>query len=45
MTPAEATRVVYTLFVMSDAYLGLDQQYDIGLEVVNDLKEVQYAIH
>ena len=32
-TPQKTGRVIYTLFVMSDAYLGLDQQYDICLDV------------
>ena len=33
-TPEEVGRKIYTLYVMSDAYLGLDQQYEIYLEVV-----------
>eukprot|EP00095_Tigriopus_kingsejongensis_P005309 maker-scaffold337_size202799-snap-gene-1.20 protein:Tk05309 transcript:maker-scaffold337_size202799-snap-gene-1.20-mRNA-1 annotation:"activating signal cointegrator 1 complex subunit 3" len=33
-TPDQAGKVIYTLFIMSDAYLGLDQQYDIHLDVV-----------
>lgn len=27
-------RVIYTLFLMSDGYLGLDQQYNIQLDVI-----------
>lgn len=39
-TPEKAGRVVYTLYIMSDAYLGLDQQYDICLDVVEGYEEV-----
>ena len=38
-TPDEAGRVIYTLYVMSDSYLGLDQQYDIHLEVMPNKKK------
>lgn len=27
-------RCIYTLYLMSDSYLGLDQQYDIHLNVI-----------
>lgn len=40
-TPEAPGRVVYTLYVMSDAYLGLDQQYDLCLEVVEGYEEVR----
>ena len=41
-TPETATgRVLYTLYVMSDSYLGLDQQYDIGLDVIPASIEAQ----
>ena len=33
-TPEVTGRVILTLYVMSDSYIGLDQQYDIHLEVV-----------
>ena len=33
-TPEEPGRRVYTVYVMSDAYLGMDQQYDVPLEVI-----------
>ena len=33
-TPEEPGRVIFTLYLMSDSYLGLDQQYDIHLEVL-----------
>jgi activating signal cointegrator complex subunit 3 len=32
--PERPGRVIYTLYVMSDCYLGLDQQYDLCLEAV-----------
>ena len=28
-------RVILTLYVMSDAYIGLDQQYDLRLEITD----------
>jgi activating signal cointegrator complex subunit 3 len=31
-TPERTGRVIYTLYVMSDSYLGLDQQYDVCSE-------------
>ena len=40
-TPETPGRVVYTLYVVSDAYLGLDQQYDLCLEVVEGYEEVR----
>lgn len=33
-TPPEPGKAVLTLYVMSDSYLGLDQQYDIHLEII-----------
>lgn len=33
-TPETTGRVIYTLYLMSDSYLGLDQQYDICLDVI-----------
>ncbi|XP_013879087.1 activating signal cointegrator 1 complex subunit 3 [Austrofundulus limnaeus] len=32
-TPEKTGKYIYTLYVMSDSYLGLDQQYDIHLNV------------
>ncbi|KAK7108639.1 hypothetical protein V1264_016337 [Littorina saxatilis] len=32
-TPETTGRVIYTLYLMSDCYLGLDQQYDLCLDV------------
>merc|ERR1712113_646450 len=37
-TPEDEGRVILTLYVMSDSYIGLDQQYDINLEVVKHKK-------
>ena len=37
-TPEDSGRVILTLYVMSDSYIGLDQQYDINLEVVKHKK-------
>lgn len=33
-TPEQTGRKIYTLYVMSDAYLGLDQQFEIHLEII-----------
>lgn len=33
-TPETPGRVIYTLYLMSDCYIGLDQQYDICLDVI-----------
>jgi activating signal cointegrator complex subunit 3 len=32
-------RVIYTVYFISDGYIGLDQQYNIQLEVIEPLKE------
>ena len=40
-TPETPGRVVYTLYIMSDAYLGLDHQYDLCMEVVEGHDEVR----
>lgn len=32
--PETVGRVIYTLYMMSDSYIGLDQQYDICLDVI-----------
>lgn len=29
-----SSRCIYTLYLMSDSYLGLDQQYDIHLNII-----------
>uniref|UniRef100_A0A8C5WDJ5 Activating signal cointegrator 1 complex subunit 3 n=1 Tax=Leptobrachium leishanense TaxID=445787 RepID=A0A8C5WDJ5_9ANUR len=33
-TPENTGRYIYTLYLMSDSYLGMDQQYDIYLNIV-----------
>ncbi|XP_076373679.1 activating signal cointegrator 1 complex subunit obelus isoform X2 [Tachypleus tridentatus] len=33
-TPESPGHVIYTVFILSDCYVGLDQQYDICLDVV-----------
>ncbi|KAL6488712.1 hypothetical protein MHYP_G00024530 [Metynnis hypsauchen] len=33
-TPEQTRKCIYTLYLMSDSYLGLDQQYDIHLNVI-----------
>lgn len=33
-TPEEPGRRLYTVYLMSDSYLGMDQQYDVPLEVI-----------
>uniref|UniRef100_A0A2C9KC69 Activating signal cointegrator 1 complex subunit 3 n=1 Tax=Biomphalaria glabrata TaxID=6526 RepID=A0A2C9KC69_BIOGL len=40
-TPQTVGRVIYTLYLMSDAYLGLDQQYDVCLDVLEPSIEAQ----
>lgn len=34
LMPISGCRCIFTLYVMSDSYLGLDQQYDIHLNVM-----------
>jgi len=41
ITPQQIGRSIYTLYVISDAYLGWDQQYNINLDVVAR-QEVQH---
>lgn len=33
-TPETTGKYIYTLYVLSDSYLGLDQQYDLHLNVI-----------
>ena len=33
--PEEPCRKIYTLYLISDCYLGLDQQFDLSLSFVN----------
>lgn len=39
--PETVGRVIYTLYMMSDSYIGLDQQYDICLDVIPSNIEAQ----
>lgn len=41
--PSKPGRLILTLYVMSDAYLGLDQQYDLMLEVKSPGKKSHFA--
>ncbi|KAH9490919.1 activating signal cointegrator 1 complex subunit [Bulinus truncatus] len=40
-TPQVMGRVIYTVYLMSDAYLGLDQQYDVCFDVLEANIEAQ----
>ncbi len=40
-TPEACGKCMYTLYVMSDSYLGLDQQYAVRLNVVKSCVETQ----
>ncbi|ESO93256.1 hypothetical protein LOTGIDRAFT_189896 [Lottia gigantea] len=40
-TPETTGRVIYTVYIMSDSYLGLDQQYDLCLDVIPSDIEAQ----
>ncbi len=43
-TPETTGRVIYTLYLMSDCYLGLDQQYDVCLDVIPASLEAQVRV-
>ncbi|VVC95095.1 unnamed protein product [Leptidea sinapis] len=34
-TPSNTGRIIYTIYIMSDSYLGLDQQYDLHFEIID----------
>ena len=34
-TPEDLGRKIFTLYAMSDSYLGLDQQYEIYLDIIS----------
>lgn len=36
--PRKIGRYIYTVYIMSDSYIGFDQQYDIHLEVIECVK-------
>ena len=35
LTSSYTKRIILTLYLISDAYIGLDQQYELRLEVVD----------
>lgn len=39
-TPENVGRVIYNLFLMSDSYLGLDQQYEVCLDVISASNDI-----
>lgn len=41
--PSRAGRVIYTIYFISDGYIGLDQQYNVQLEVIEDRNEKVYG--
>lgn len=40
-TPEETGHKIYTLYLMSDSYIGMDQQFDICLDVIEASIESQ----
>lgn len=40
-TPHKIGRFIYTVYIMSDSYIGFDQQYDIHLEVIEGVELAQ----
>ncbi|XP_060805871.1 activating signal cointegrator 1 complex subunit 3 [Amyelois transitella] len=36
-TPNYTGRIIYTVYIMSDSYMGLDQQYDLQFELLDPL--------
>ncbi|KAJ0172310.1 hypothetical protein K1T71_012283 [Dendrolimus kikuchii] len=36
-TPSRTGRIIYTVYIMSDSYMGLDQQYDLQFELMDSL--------
>jgi activating signal cointegrator complex subunit 3 len=41
-TPNKTGRAILTLYVMSNCYLGIDQQFDLHIEVIESSIEAQY---
>ena len=39
--PETPGRVIYTVYLMSDSYIGLDQQYDLHFEITKASIETQ----
>ncbi|KAG6462956.1 hypothetical protein O3G_MSEX013556 [Manduca sexta] len=38
-TPSQRGRIIYTVYILSDSYMGLDQQYDLQIEVMDPLPQ------
>ncbi|KAL0868583.1 hypothetical protein ABMA27_008049 [Loxostege sticticalis] len=38
-TPSQRGRIIYTIYVLSDSYMGLDQQYDLQFEIMDPLPQ------
>ncbi|XP_049885974.1 activating signal cointegrator 1 complex subunit 3 isoform X2 [Pectinophora gossypiella] len=36
-TPSKTGRIIYTIYLMSDCYMGLDQQYNLQFEIIDPL--------
>lgn len=41
--PTAPGRVIYTIYLISDGYIGLDQQYDVQLEVIESRDEKMFT--
>lgn len=41
VAPSKLGRVIYTVYLISDGQIGLDQQYNVQLQVIENLKEKQ----
>lgn len=42
--PSRLGRCIFTVYLLSDGYIGLDQQYDINFEVVETPRNIQASI-
>ncbi|CAH0402336.1 unnamed protein product [Chilo suppressalis] len=38
-TPSQRGRIIYTVYILSDSYMGLDQQYDLQFEIFDPLPQ------
>ena len=45
IVPEKPGRCIYTVYVMSDSYLGLDQQYDVHMEAVGEAVKEEDEIY
>ncbi|XP_055382886.1 activating signal cointegrator 1 complex subunit 3 [Condylostylus longicornis] len=41
VTPSNKGRIIYTLYIISDGYIGFDQQYDLQLNVIDPRKSLE----